>query len=164
MPVDRVTRKVAKRCNNRGREGSQCEPHGLCADPSMVGTLSGGQGRPERNSYPSEGGRRGAAGGNQPGNDFLSGFSDCPAERALSDVQTTRSATITTRERLHFCRYSGWDQSARLRDQPRGRSCGIHTDIAASKIQGFVLNKWDAVTRIDVPGAVNTRVRGNNPR
>ena len=41
MPVDRVTGKVAKRRDNRGRERSQCEPHGLCADPSMVGTVSG---------------------------------------------------------------------------------------------------------------------------
>ena len=53
---------------------------------------------------------------------------------------------------------------------PEGEIVGLYTEIGTgtatvpAKIHGFVMDKWGVFTQIDVPGAVNTWIRGNNPR
>jgi len=41
---------------------------------------------------------------------------------------------------------------------------GTGTATIPAKIHGFVMDKWGVFTQVDVPGAVDTVIRGNNPR
>ena len=53
---------------------------------------------------------------------------------------------------------------------PKGEVVGFYTEIGTgtatipAKIHGFVMDKWGVFTQVDIPGAVDTAIRGNNPR